>query len=323
MTRHICYYGPIWNPPFPTTEVAKMVPEVDVMGWRTGWNNIEPHAPVDGVHTYYWDSLDYAIDAADKAGKLSTFRIIGGQNSPPWVQPTVTFTNAKSGKINTLPILWSNKYLNPFCALIKAACQRYGHDKRVAWIVMAGAAGGDEMVIGHSAPINVWQNPASPPAGCGANIFSPATFINAWNRCIDAYRHNLPATMPSCINFDMLGHWDPNDANPMYNGSEIPAILNHCETYRDLVYYQNNGMNNKFVTSPNGTNYEHMVYAVVYNNASFTTTGWQMQNDGHTYDHMETIIETCIGSRATYLELWPNDCMNKKLSPLYQEFLAA
>src|SRR5215831_12561458 len=121
---------------------------------------------------------------------------MGGEYSPSWIKPKVTYINM-SGNSKTEPIVWTNTYLDPFTALVKAQCKRYGHDTRLIWIVMTGGGMNDEMVIGHSAPINVWQSSAPPPDGCGDNTYSPTTFVKAWNRCIDSYRANLPATMPS------------------------------------------------------------------------------------------------------------------------------
>jgi hypothetical protein len=290
------------------------------MAWRSNWKSVEPKPPIGGVHTYRWTNLDNAVAAAEAAGKQSTIRVMGGDYTPAWVQPQVTYVNTH-GTRRADPIMWDASYLTPYCQLIAAFCQRYGSDSRVAWIVMAGCGMSDEMIIGWSKPVNVWQSSVPPPNGCGSATYTSAGFVAGWTRCIDTYRANLPTTMRSALCFDEVGHGTPG--NPMFAGTETDSILAHCDRIGSTVMVQNNGLHRGFSTNMTGTTMECLTWQDIVNRNTKTTVGWQTVKDGSSSAQMQGAMTAAVQSGASYVEVYPQDSCNAALVPAYESFLAA
>ncbi|MBI3941619.1 MAG: cellulase family glycosylhydrolase [Chloroflexi bacterium] len=84
--------------------------------WWMEWKGIEGTAPVNGQHTYYWNSLDRELQDLINAGLTPILTI---QSVPAWAARTAP--SSSCGPIDT-------DQLQNFASVVAAAAQRYDHD---------------------------------------------------------------------------------------------------------------------------------------------------------------------------------------------------
>jgi phage tail P2-like protein len=112
---------------------------------RTGWNVVEPNAPVSGVHTYNFNYFDRVIALAAAAGKKVQLYLACGGTTPSWLgtagaQPWVSHNN--SGHATNMYRPWDPVFQANLQLLITAFGARYATNPLVT-CVMAWAGGRD------------------------------------------------------------------------------------------------------------------------------------------------------------------------------------
>ncbi len=287
----------------PTAVVKGLPSYVAGVSWIVAWRDVEPAGPVNGVHTYNWSRIDNALAAAAASGRKSMVRVIAGEFSPSWVQPTVTFTTTLGGPAGTvtvtMPVTYSSSFLNNWTAFIRAYGKRYNGDSRIYAIQMAGAGIQGEMTMGGW---RGWTSTAPPPTGMGSNPASDQIMINTWNTIVDTYRQAFPSK-----------HTALDLGEPLNDGKIMQPVLQHASIYGTMVYFQNNGLR-----SGMGTVYPGLLGST----SARTTIGWQMWGGNNSPSALLGALQIAVNSHATYVEVYQNDCDNAADASAIQWFLS-
>lgn len=220
-------------------------------------------------------------------------RITSGRHTPSWVPNQITMSFTAGGSAGhqtiTMPRPWDSSYLTPFKQFIGVCAARYNGDPRIAAIQMTGGGWEGEMTLPR------WSG--WPGAG-----YTDAKIEATWDTLVDSYRAAFTRT-PSALD---LG-------DPLPGSTALVPIMQHAATYGSAVHFQQNGL------TANGAG---TYVAMLTQRSSSTTVGWQMWGGGNSATYLRQAFGIAISSRARYVEVYLDDCVNKaNLSAL--RYLAA
>jgi hypothetical protein len=275
----------------PATRVgeALAIPTVAGISMRIGWGAVEP-SPGD----YRWAKIDQTIAQARAAGKVAQIRVIAGIYSPNWVLqqvPTLRFSDrylynpANYPDTVTMPIPWSDAYLDRWDRFVAALGARYDGAAGLAAIHMSGGGFIGEMTLPTDVP--TWLD-----AG-----YSDDRLIGAWGRIIGSYRRaftRTPFTLGITEPFGSLLETDVVD----------PVVAEALRSGERAAWIQSNALR----AAALGTigPYRKVIRA----SNTVTTVGYQMIGDAPTVSSLHDAFTVALQDSADYVEVYGSDVLD-------------
>lgn len=265
----------------PVATVASLPSVVNGVSWVFRWKDIEPSHGV-----YDWSSVDAAISASASSGRKTMLRIDAGAYTPSWEPNQLTFSFKPTGPRGymkvTMPRTWDPTYVADWLEFIRAYGARYDKDARVTRIQMAGGGWLGEMGLP--------QWPGWINAG-----YTDALMTSAWEKFISAYRTAFPHH-PSALDFS-------EPLSVYYHSNITPTVIAYAARYGSMVNLQENGLEQ--ATNESGT-----VFQTILHYAATTKVGWQMWAGNISAANLMIAFEIAVDSRASYVEVYLNNCTN-------------
>ncbi len=164
-------------------------PDLTGVSLRATWADVQP-----AEHELRW-SFDGEIKQARLAGKQVTLCVSAGTQTPNWVYEAgagkFSFRESNPYKTSTgqglvIPLPWDTVFLQHWRQFIATLGQKYGKEKAVVLVHMAGPANtGAELHLPKSKEdLQNWVRVG----------YTPQRLIEAWEKVIDAYDSAFPNT---------------------------------------------------------------------------------------------------------------------------------